>query len=326
MRSSRTSKADYVDLNKRLMEASKASNQQIASLTVNSYASPEGSYEFNEQLARKREKNTTAYLENQLKKDKITEFGELTSSFTPEDWEGFQQLVENSNIQDKDLILSVLKMYKDPVQREQEIRNLSSVFNELADRILPQLRYSRVMATINVIGKSDRELVELFGTDPGKLTADEMLYVATLTDDNAKKMGIYKKSTEFFPNDYRTFNNLGNTQYVAGDYKVAQSSFRKALALNPQSKEAEMNMGLVAPLKAAIPTPTPRSDRLPVCLRPLMPLVCIISPRARLQRLSTLSARPRPTTRRFARIPPRIILRRAPRFRRFRILMPPPIT
>lgn len=249
VRSSQTSKADYVDLNKRLMEASKASNQQIASLTVNSYASPEGSYEFNEQLAQKREKNTTAYLENQLKKDKITEFGELTSSFTPEDWEGFQQLVENSNIQDKDLILSVLKMYKDPVQREQEIRNLSSVFNELADQILPQLRYSRVMATINVIGKSDRELVELFGTDPGKLTADEMLYVATLTDDNAKKMGIYKKSTEFFPNDYRTFNNLGMTQYVAGDYKVAQSSFQKALALNPQSKEAEMNMGLVALLE-----------------------------------------------------------------------------
>ncbi len=140
-------------------------------------------------------------------------------------------------------------MYKDPVQREQEIRNLSSVFNELADQILPQLRYSRVMATINVIGKSDRELVELFGTDPGKLTADEMLYVATLTDDNAKKMGIYKKSTEFFPNDYRTFNNLGMTQYVAGDYKVAQSSFQKALALNPQSKEAEMNMGLVALLE-----------------------------------------------------------------------------
>ena len=249
VRSSQTSKADYVDLNKRLMEASKASNQQIASLTVNSYASPEGSYEFNEQLAQKREKNTTAYLENQLKKDKITEFGELTSSFTPEDWEGFQQLVENSNIQDKDLILSVLKMYKDPVQREQEIRNLSSVFNELADQILPQLRYSRVMATINVIGKSDRELVELFGTDPGKLTADEMLYVATLTDDNAKKMGIYKKSTEFFPNDYRTFNNLGMTQYVAGDYKAAQSSFQKALALNPQSKEAEMNMGLVALLE-----------------------------------------------------------------------------
>lgn len=245
VRSSQTSKTDYIDLNKKLIEANAAPNQEIAALTVNSYASPEGSYEFNEKLAQKREQNTAAYLENQLKKDKITEFGELTSSFTPEDWEGFQQLVEKSNIQDKDLILSVLKMYKDPVQREQEIRNLSSVFNELADQILPQLRYSRVMATINVIGKSDQELIDLFASDPSKLTADEMLYVATLTDNNARKMEVYRKATQQFPSDYRAFNNLGMTQYVARDYQAAAASYKKALQLNPQSKEAEMNMGLI---------------------------------------------------------------------------------
>lgn len=245
VRSSQTSKADYIDLNKKLIEANAAPNQEIAALTVNSYASPEGSYEFNEKLAQKREQNTAAYLENQLKKDKITEFGELTSSFTPEDWEGFQQLVEKSNIQDKDLILSVLKMYKDPVQREQEIRNLSSVFNELADQILPQLRYSRVMATINVIGKSDQELIDLFASDPSKLTADEMLYVATLTDNNARKMEVYRKATQQFPSDYRAFNNLGMTQYVARDYQAAAASYKKALQLNPKSKEAEMNMGLI---------------------------------------------------------------------------------
>lgn len=245
VRSSQTSKTDYIDLNKKLIEANAAPNQEIAALTVNSYASPEGSYEFNEKLAQKREQNTAAYLENQLKKDKITEFGELTSSFTPEDWEGFQQLVEKSNIQDKDLILSVLKMYKDPVQREQEIRNLSSVFNELADQILPQLRYSRVMATINVIGKSDQELIDLFASDPSKLTADEMLYVATLTDNNARKMEVYRKATQQFPSDYRAFNNLGMTQYVARDYQAAAASYKKALQLNPKSKEAEMNMGLI---------------------------------------------------------------------------------
>lgn len=151
IRANQTDKPDYIDLNKRLQEANQAANQEIAGITVNSYASPEGTLAFNTQLAEKREQNTSALIENQLKKDKITEFGELTSSFTPEDWEGFQNLVEKSNIQDKDLILSVLRMYPDPEQREQEIRNLSSVFNELADQILPQLRYSRVMASINVI-------------------------------------------------------------------------------------------------------------------------------------------------------------------------------
>ncbi len=246
IRASQTDKPDYIDLNKRLLEANQADNQEIAGITINSYASPEGSLAFNTQLAEKREVNTANYVENQLKKDKITEFGELTSSFTPEDWSGFEQLVEKSNIQDKDLILSVLRMYPDPEQREREIRNLSSVFNELADQILPQLRYSRVMAQINVIGKSDQELINLFNTDPSKLTVDEMLYIATLTDDNTKKMEVYNKAAETFPKDYRTFNNLGLTQYVAGDYRGAEANFQHALRLNPQSKETEMNLGLIS--------------------------------------------------------------------------------
>ncbi|MDE5806913.1 MAG: hypothetical protein K2H76_02260 [Muribaculaceae bacterium] len=249
IRANQTDKPDYIDLNKRLQEANAAPNQEIAGITVNSYASPEGTLEFNTQLAEKRELNTTNLIENQLKKDKISEFGELTSSFTPEDWEGFEKLVEKSNIQDKDLILSVLRMYPDPVQREQEIRNLSAVFNELADQILPQLRYSRVMAQINVIGKSDQELINLFNTDPTKLTADEMLYIATLTNDNTKKMEVYNQACETFPKDYRAFNDLGLTQYVEGDYDGAEANFRHALRLNPSAKEPEMNLGLISMIK-----------------------------------------------------------------------------
>lgn len=246
VRASETSKADYIDLNKKLMEANSAPNKEIAGVNISSYASPEGTMAFNTQLAEKREKNTQNYVQSQLAKDKITEFGELTSSFTPEDWEGFKNLVEKSNIQDKDLILSVLSMYKDPEQREREIRNLSSVFNELADQILPQLRYSRVQATINVIGKSDEELINLFNTDPQALTEDEILYVATLTDDNTRKMAIYEKAIQLHPDDYRAFNNLGLTQYVSGDYANAANNFNKAARMNPASKEVEMNQGLIS--------------------------------------------------------------------------------
>lgn len=249
VRNSETSSAQYIDLNKKLVEASQAPNMEIAGITVNSYASPEGAIEFNTQLAEKREKNTSALLENQLKKDKITEFGELTSSFTPEDWEGFQQLVEKSNIQDKELILSVLSMYKDPQDREREIRNLSSVFNELADQILPQLRYSRVQASINVIGKSDEELINTFNSDPSRLSVDEILYIATLTDDNTKKMGVYRKATEVYPDDYRGFNNLGLTQYIAKDYNAAEANFNRAARLAPESKEVAMNKGLIDMLR-----------------------------------------------------------------------------
>ena len=246
VRASETSKTDYIDLNKKLMEANKAPNMEIAGVTINSYASPEGTLAFNTQLAEKREQNTQNYVEAQMKKDKITEFGELTSSFTPEDWEGFRNLVEKSNIQDKDLILSVLSLYKDPEEREREIRNISAVFNELADQILPQLRYSRVMATINVIGKSDEELINLYNTDPQKLSVDEILYVATLTDDNTRKQAIYQKAAELYPNDYRAVNNIGVTQYVAGNYSAAASSFDRAARMNPQAKEVEMNKGLIS--------------------------------------------------------------------------------
>ena len=245
VRASETAKADYIDLNKKLMEANAAPNMEIAGVTINSYASPEGTLAFNTQLAEKREQSTQNLVEGQFKKDKITEFGELTSSFTPEDWEGFRSLVEKSNIQDKDLILSVLSLYKDPEEREREIRNISTVFNELADQILPQLRYSRVMATINVIGKSDEELINLYNTDPEKLTVDEILYVATLTDDNTRKQAIYEKAMQLHPTDFRTVNNLGVTQFVAGNYADAARSFDRAGQLNPQAKEVEMNKGLI---------------------------------------------------------------------------------
>ena len=249
IRANQTDKADYIDLNKKLMEANAAPNQEIAGITINSYASPEGSLEFNTRLAEQREANTTKLIEGQLNKDRITEFGELTASFTPEDWEGFEKLVEKSNIQDKDLILSVLKLYPDPVDREREIRNLSSVFNELADQILPQLRYSRVMATINTLGKSDQELLDLFNTDPTKLTEDEMLYLATLTNDNMKKMEVYNTAAELHARDYRTYNNLGVTQYIAGDYDGALANFDYAHRLNSKAKEPELNLGIVSLLK-----------------------------------------------------------------------------
>ena len=112
------------ELQKEIIAANAADNRKLQEINVSSYASPDGGVKLNTALAENREKNTKAYVNKMLKKDKITEFGELTAQFTAQDWEGFQKLVQQSNIQDKDLILSVLSMYKDPEQREREIRNL----------------------------------------------------------------------------------------------------------------------------------------------------------------------------------------------------------
>lgn len=232
--------------NEAVRNANADTSRVIEELNISSFASPDGPYAFNTQLAEKREKNTKGYLEKTLAKENITEFGELTAQFTPEDWEGFQKLVEASNIQDKDLILSVLKMYKDPEVRDREIRNMSNVFDELAKTILPQLRYSRLTASINVIGKSDAEINQYFNTNPSALNVDELLYAATLTEDNGRKMKIYEAATRIYPQDFRGFNNLGMTQYIAKNYAAAQKSFQQAAKLAPQSAEAQMNLGLVS--------------------------------------------------------------------------------
>lgn len=237
---------EMVEFKQKVRNAANADSLVIEEINISSYASPEGTVEFNTRLAENREKNTSSYLKDQLKKDKITEFGELTAQFTPEDWEGFQKLVAASDIQDKELILSVLSMYKDPEEREAEIRKLSTVFEALADEILPQLRYSRLTASVNVIGKSDEEINKLVDTDPTQLSADELLYAATLTDDNNRRMKIYEAVVRQYPDDFRGYNNLGKTQYVAKDYTSAAANFAKAAKLAPQSSEVAMNQGLLS--------------------------------------------------------------------------------
>ncbi len=233
-------------LNEKILSTQGNDRLVLNEVNIKSYASPEGTVEFNTELAEKREKSTQAYLDKQFKKDKITEFGELTAQFTAEDWEGFQKLVAASDIQDKDLIISVLSQFKDPEEREREIRNLSSVFEVLADEILPQLRYSRITASIDVIGKSDEEINKYFDTDPSQLSVEELLYAGTLTEDNARKFKIYETTTRLYPNDYRGYNNLAKAQFVNGDYSAALASLNKASKLNPNSNEVAMNQGLVS--------------------------------------------------------------------------------
>lgn len=246
LRESELRSDEVLRLNRDIKLAAGDTSRVIEEINIQSYASPEGALDFNTRLAENRETNTQSYLKNQLKKDKVTEFGELTAQFTPEDWEGFQKLVAASNIQDKDLILSVLSMYKDPEEREREIRNLSSVFDQLADEILPQLRYSRITASVNVIGKSDEEINRLVDSDPASLSADELLYAATLTNDLNRKKAIYTAATRLHPNDFRGFNNLGKVQYQQKDYDAAMASFKKAARLEPSAPESQMNQGLIA--------------------------------------------------------------------------------
>ncbi|KGN73835.1 tetratricopeptide repeat protein [Porphyromonas gulae] len=231
---------DWKDL---VANAKDAPNQNVT-VEVQAYASPDGGVELNKKLSEQREKNTTTALKQQFQKSKIKDV-EINAHYTAQDWEGFKQLVEKSDIQDKELVLRVLSMYPDPEQREQEIKNISTVFRQLADDILPQLRRSRLIANVEIIGKSDDEIKRLAAQNPGRLTVEELLYSATLLESPAQKEDIYKVATQIYPNDYRAYNNIGMMRYRSGDLEGARTWFQKAASVKPNA-ETDMNLGLLA--------------------------------------------------------------------------------
>ena len=216
----------------------------IQNVEIQAYASPEGGVKFNDKLAGQRKNQSEKYVKNTLKKTKVN--ADLDAHYTAQDWEGFQELVSKSNIQDKELILRVLSMYQDPEQRETEIKNISSVYKTLADEILPQLRRSRLTLNYDLIGKSDEEIMNFVDTDTKQLNVEELLYAGTLTDDNAKREKIYKATVAQYPNDYRAYNNLAEIAYRNGDLNQAESYAKKAASINPSAPEVNMNLGLLA--------------------------------------------------------------------------------
>ena len=231
------------EFGKEVKNIDEAENKKISNIEISAYASPDGGVGLNTTLAENRQDNTAKIINRDLKKAKID--AAVDTKYTAQDWEGFQELVSKSNIQDKELILRVLSMYQDPEQREQEIKNISSVYKTLADEILPQLRRSRLTLNYEIIGKSDEEIANLADSDAKQLNIEELLYATTLTKDAAKQEAIFTKATQIYPNDFRAYNNLGKLAYQAGDLDKAESYFKKALSIK-DAPEANMNLGLIA--------------------------------------------------------------------------------
>lgn len=246
IRSSETKSADVEEW-KGIVESAHITPNQNVDVEIQAYASPDGGQSLNERLAAQRERNTTQYVERELKRAKVD--APMAAHYTAQDWEGFKKLVEASNIQDKELVLRVLSMYNDPEVREREIKNISSVFSQLADEILPKLRRSRLIANIEIIGKSDEEIAQLSAQNPQSLNVEELLYSATLTTDPAQKERIYQSATRIYPNDPRGYNNLAVLALLKGDVAKAegylQTAEARATATGTPLQESKLNQGLI---------------------------------------------------------------------------------
>ena len=243
VRSSELIKDEVQEWQYTVQNAKETPNQEV-SVEVQAYASPDGGRELNEKLSASREKNTTTALKGRFRKEKMQDVA-IDAHYTAQDWEGFKQLVEQSNFQDKDLVLRVLSMYPDPEQREREIKNISSVFSKLAEEVLPKLRRSRLIANVKIIGRSDDEIKKTLEKYPSALTVEELLYAATLTDDLQQQESIYKLAAQKYAKDYRAYNNIGTLYLQRENYVTAKRWFEQALK-QKDNAESKVNLGLIA--------------------------------------------------------------------------------
>ena len=243
-------KSEDIKAMEKFLKDSKADEAvQLKDLQIQSYASPDGPLKLNENLANNREKAADNFVKNNMKKNKVNEYKDLDffkKYVVAEDWDGFKKAMEESNIRDKELILRVLAMYSDPEVREREIKNISSAYTVVADQILPKLRRSKFIVNAERMGKSDEQIRDLAKSNPSALNVEELLYAATLFDNNADKLAIYETAMTQFPNDWRGFNDAGMIQFEMGRIAQAKADFEKANSLSANNKTVQNNLGAVA--------------------------------------------------------------------------------
>jgi tetratricopeptide (TPR) repeat protein len=224
--------ADITALMDYLYKASSDSTRKAIGAVASSYASPDGTFEFNEKLAGKRSASADKLIRKPFNfYEPAKADGFFSSMTTAEDWEGFKTAVENSSIQDKDLILRVLSMYSDPAVREKEIKNMSAAYEALKTDILPKLRRSKLQVNVEVYGRTDEQILAQMRNDPKVLGLEEMLHAGALATDANEKLAFYKATTEAHPKCIRAHNNVGCTLLSLGKPDEALASFEAAKAI-----------------------------------------------------------------------------------------------
>ncbi len=232
IRKSELTKDEIKMLSDYIAQAQENERIDLKGAAISAYASPDGPIDLNKKLSVNRKGSAETFFTKELKAKNVDNpEGIIETKNTPEDWEGFRNLMEESTIQDKELILRVLSMYSDPVVREKEIKNISQAYEVIANEILPQLRRSKFTVNVELIGLSDDELKAAWKGDPSSLKLEEILYTATLYDDLSEKLAIYKKAGELYPDCFRAFNNEGYVYVLMDDAANAQKAFEKAKAL-----------------------------------------------------------------------------------------------
>lgn len=232
-------KTEQIEALKENVDANNANERASQSVYVNGYASPDGPENFNDKLSAKRSESGLKAVEKLLKDSGLN----IDAAAYGEDWEGFKEAVEASNIEDKDLILQVLKMYTSSAEREKEIKNMASVFTALKTDILPQLRRAQIVNSADITGKTDAEMAALIdGGKVAELDLEELLHIAAVNPEVAQPALEYAAKNY---NDARAYNNLAVVYAQAGNYDAALNALDKAAKVGDKSIELNNNYALV---------------------------------------------------------------------------------
>ena len=232
LQSKELTKDDVKLLRDYIKSASTDPTHQFKAVEISSYASPDGPLDLNEKLSVKRGSTADKFMKKEFGKvDAAKAAGFFTEKTTAEDWDGFKEEVQKSSIQDKDLIIRVLSMYSDPNVREKEIKNMTAAFEALKKDILPELRRSKFFVNVDIVGRSDEQILAQIKSDPKVLSVEEMLYAATLTKDVNEQLKFYQAAADNYPADIRTQNNVGYADLLLGKSDDAITALEKAKAI-----------------------------------------------------------------------------------------------
>ncbi|MFB6305667.1 MAG: tetratricopeptide repeat protein [Flavobacteriales bacterium] len=236
VRRSELRKKDIKKFETLLDSIAKNEKKSIKSMKIEAYAYPDGELSKNSDLAKNRAKSAKKYVMGEMKDRKIKagqKDGFYSLNPKGEDWKGFKKAMKASDIKDKDIIIRILGKYSGE-KREKEIKNVAKTYKVIADKILPNLRRSRMKLTYEIVGKTNEELVKLAKSNPDSLKIEEIMKAGSLIDDMNEKLSVYKAAAKNHPNDWRPANNVGYIYMQQNKISKAEKQFKKA-------KEVEQN-------------------------------------------------------------------------------------
>lgn len=247
IKSSETKKSEIAEMQQYIKDSKDNDRIRFDGVELKSYASPEGAQDINKKVSNDRSNSASKFAKNEFKGVNGADGSNFFKTLvTEEDWEGFKTAVQNSNLADKDMIIRVINMNSDPDKREEEIRNMKNTFDELEKEVLPSLRRSEIVINVTNIGKTDDEIAKQYKDDPSKLSFTEIMHYGEITEDANKRVEIYTKATELFPEEWSAYNNLGAALYETKDYQAAKVALEKAKSKSNGNATVLNNMGNVA--------------------------------------------------------------------------------